>query len=69
MSSRACRVDAHAKQAASIQGWLPVKITSGFSLLDTQEAVDFYKTDLPNADVIDEELHIWKPRWLSSSFP
>ena len=32
--------DAHTKQVASIQGFLPVRITSDFSLLDIQKAVD-----------------------------
>ena len=62
-----CRFDTHTKQVASIQGLLPVRITSDFPLLDIQEAIDFYTSDLPNAEVIDEEVHIWKSRWLSSS--
>ena len=62
-----CRFDTNTKQVASIQGLLPVRTTSDFSLLDIQEAVDFYRSDLSNADVIDEEVHIWKSRWVSSS--
>ena len=44
-----------------------MRITSDFSLLDIQEAVDFYRSDLSNADVIDKEVHIWISRWVSSS--
>ena len=31
---------------------------------DVNQAGAFYK-DLPNADLVDEEFHIWKSRWLS----
>ena len=61
------QIDAHTKQVASIQGLLAVRITSDFSLLDIWEAIDFCTSDLPNADVINEEVHIWKSRRLSSS--
>ena len=32
--------------------------------MDIDEAVQFYKDDLPNADIIDEEFYTWKQRWL-----
>ena len=29
-----------------------------------QTAIDFYSNDLPNVNVVNEELHRWKSRWL-----
>lgn len=40
------RFDAHAKKASMIQGLLPVRITSESSVLDIEEAIEFYKDDL-----------------------
>ena len=65
ISELSSRFDAHTKKVSMIQGLLPVRVTSESSVLHIQEAVDFYKDDLPNADIIDEEFHIWKRRWLS----
>ena len=46
-----------------IQGLLPKRITSQSPAIDIEEAVQFYKDDLPNADIIDEEFYIWKQKW------
>ena len=42
-----------------------VKIVPDSSVDDLEQAVDFYKQDLPNADLVDEQYHLWKSRWLS----
>jgi hypothetical protein len=63
------RFDVHIKRAATIQRLLPERITSNSSVDDIQEAVDFYTNDLPNVEIIDEELHIWKCRWVAISPP
>ena len=56
------RVDVHTKRAATLQGLLPERIASDSSnsMQNIKEAVDFYRNDLPNAGIIDEEIHIWK---------
>ena len=36
-----------------IQGLLPTRISSQSSAIDVEEAVQFYKDDLRNADIID----------------
>ena len=59
------RFDAHTKKAAMIQGLLPVRLSLESSVQNIQEAIAFYKNDLPNADIFDEEFYIWKCRWLS----
>ena len=35
-----------------------------FEIRNIQPAIDFYSNDLPNVNVVDEELHRWKSRWL-----
>ena len=64
ISELTSRFDAHAKKASMIQGLLPKRLSSRSSTVDIEEAVQFYKDDLPNADIIDEEFYIWKQRWL-----
>ena len=64
ISELTSRFDAHAKKASMIQGLLPMRLSSQSSTVDIEEAVQFYKDDLPNADIIDEEFYIWKQRWL-----
>ena len=59
------RFDSYAKTSASLQGLLPVKITSESSLCDIKQAVEFYEDDLPNSCIIDEEFVRWKVMWLS----
>ena len=29
-----------------------------------QESIDFYRSDLPNADIVDEEFARWKAKWI-----
>ena len=53
------------KQAATIQKLVPINITEELSVNNIMEATNFYKDDLTNPDVIDEELHRWKMKWLS----
>ena len=64
ISELTSRFDAHAKKASMIQGLLPKRLSSRSSTVDIEEAVQFYKDDLPNADIIDEEFYICKQRWL-----
>ena len=60
------RFEAHAKQAASIQSLLPAMIKRCSSLSDIEQAISFYVDDLPNVDIVDEELfHVWKSQWLA----
>ena len=65
LSDLTSRFAAHVKQSASIQRLLPTNIKPDSSVDDIERAVTFYKEDLPNADLVDEEFHIWKSRWLS----
>jgi hypothetical protein len=58
------RFDAHGKQVASLQDLLPKKITTVSSAQDIKCAVTLYESDLPNPDVLDEEFHVWKNKWL-----
>ena len=53
------------KQACTLQALLPRKITNTTSMSDIQAAVEYYTEDLPNALIMDEELHRWKLRWLA----
>ena len=55
----------HVKQASHLQSLLPSRITSTTSVSSISEAIKLYSDDLPNPLVIDEELHIWKIKWLS----
>ena len=65
ISNLSYRFDAHMKQAATIQKLIPIYITEELTLNNIIEATNFYKDDLTNPDVIDEELHRWKMKWLS----
>ena len=65
LSDLTSRFAAHVKQSASIQRLLPTNIKPDSSVDDIKEAVTFYEEDLPNADLVDEEFHVWKSRWLS----
>ena len=65
ISNPSYRFDDHMKKAALIQKLIPVNITEKLNICDITEAVNFYKDDLMNPDVIDEELHRWKRKWLS----
>ena len=53
------------KQVAGIQRLIPTNITEELATCNIREAVNFYKDDLQNPDVIDEELHCWKLKWLA----
>ena len=55
----------HSKQSATLEALLPINITSANAISDISSAVTFYAEDLPNSDILDEELHRWKLRWLS----
>ena len=55
------------KQSASIQKLLPVNINPDSTIDGFEQAVSFYKDDLPNSDLVDEEFHLWKSRWLAVS--
>ena len=68
ISNLSYRFDAHMKQAAGIQRLIPTNITEELATCNIREAVNFYKDDLQNPDVIDEELHRWKLKWLAMSF-
>ena len=61
------RFTAHVKESATIQKLLPACIKSDSSVDELKEAVAFYKEDLPNADLVDEEYYLWKTRWLLHS--
>ena len=41
------------------------KSTRLFCIDNLEQALDFCIEDLPNADLVDEEYHLWKFRWLS----
>ncbi len=58
------RFTKHSKQAATLQGLLPIHITNNSSFCDIESAASFYSDDLPNASILDEEFHRWKVRWL-----
>ena len=55
----------HVKQAALIQKLIPSKVTEDFTIFNISNAIDFYKDDLPNPDIVDEELCRWKTKWFS----
>ena len=60
------RFAAHVKQSATIQKLLLTYMKSDSSVDELKQAMDFYKEDLPNPDLVDEEYHLWKSRWLST---
>ena len=65
ISELSCRFDAHTKQSASLQHLIPHRITQSTSYADIDEAVQYYKDDLPNSCVVDEEFERWKQKWVA----
>ena len=65
ISDISSRFSTHSKQAASLQGLLPGNITVNTSIVDLNEAIVFYSDDLPNPNILDEELCRWKTKWLA----
>ena len=65
LSDLSSRFSPHEKQGSHLQALLPSRITSTTSVGDISEAVKFYNDDLPNPLILDEELHVWKTKWLS----
>ena len=59
------RFNKHAKQVASLQGLLLIKLTPVSSVHDIEKAVAFYSSESPNVSILDEECHLWKVKWLS----
>ena len=59
------RFEAHVKQAASLQSLLPAMIKPCSSITYIEQAISFYADHLPNVDIVDEEFHVWKSRWLA----
>lgn len=56
------------KKAALIQKLIPFNITEELVICNITEIVNFYKNDLINPDVVDEDFHQWKKKWLSVPF-
>ena len=52
------------QKVARVQVLLPIFIGESTSFEDIKEAVDFYSTDLPNPDILDEEFARWKRKWV-----
>ncbi len=65
ISDLSSRFATHSKQAASLQGLLLVNITVNTSIVDLNEAIVFYSDDLPNPNILDEELYRWRTKWLA----
>ena len=66
ISDISSRFSTHSKQTASLQGLLPVNITTvNTSIVDLNTAIVFYSDDLPNPNILDEELCRWKTKWLA----
>ena len=65
ISDISSRFSTHSKQAASLQGLLPVNITVNTSIVDLNEAIVFYSDDLPNPNILNEELCPWKTKRLA----
>ena len=42
-----------------------MNITVNTSIVDLNEAIVFYSDDLPNPNILDEELCRWKTKWLA----
>ena len=61
------RFSEHSKQDATLQGLLPINITSSTTFSDIEPAIALYSDDLPNPLILDEVLHRWKLRWLEVS--
>ena len=56
------RFNPHVK--SHLQSLLPSRVTSTTSVGDISEAVKLHNNDLPNPMIIDEEMHVWKTKWL-----
>ena len=65
LSDLTSRFAAHVKQTASIQKLLPVNINPDSTIDGFEQAVSFNRDNLPNSDLLDEEFHLWKSRWLA----
>ncbi len=61
------RFSKHSKEVATLQGIFPINITSSTTFSDIESAICLYSDDLPNAAILDEELHHWKTRWLQTA--
>ena len=59
------RFSKHVQKVAYLQAVLPTYISEKSSFEDIEEAVDFYITDLPNPDIVDEEFARWKRKWIN----
>ena len=64
ISDVSSRFIAHSKMAASLQALLPVNITPATPCGNIQEAIDLYSDDLPNPNILDEEISRWRSKWL-----
>ncbi len=64
ITSIATRFDKHTTQVAALQSLLPAYLETTSSLDDIRPTIAFYSEDLPNVEIIDEELHRWKSKWL-----
>ena len=42
-----------------------MNITDNTSIVDLNEAIVFYSDDLPNPNILDEELYRWRTKWLA----
>ena len=54
------RFSEHSKRVATLQGLLPINITSSTTFSDIEPAIALYSDDLHNPLILDEELHRWK---------
>lgn len=55
ISELSIRFDNHTKQAALLQHLLPSRIIETSTANDIEQAISFYKDDLPNPSIVDEE--------------
>ena len=58
------RFSKHIEKTATMQGLLPLFLTDQSTVTSLQESIDFYRSDLPNADIVDEEFARWKAKWI-----
>jgi len=65
ISELSSRFDAHTNQAALLQYLIPHKISQSTSYADIDQVVQYYKDDLPNSYVVDEEFARWKKKWIA----
>lgn len=56
------RFTKHAQKVARLQALLPMYISQA-SYSDIDEALQFYRSDLLNPDIVDEEFARWKRKW------